>query len=142
MQHMSINAHIESISDQLCKAANGDFGFIVESHCDEEVIQKLTILLNFILSVADRSLKELSDEIDERKKLVAELFEIINGRVRDFVFKHDSVRVIQCALKYADQTQRRGIVDELKSDIRDLAESRYAKFLIAKMLQEIGRAHV
>lgn len=69
MQNTSINAHIESISDQLCKAANGDFGFIVESHCDEEVIQKLTILLNFILSVADRSLKELSDEIDERKKL-------------------------------------------------------------------------
>ena len=71
---------------------------------------------------------------DERKQLVAELFDIISGRVRDFVFKHDSVRVIQCALKYANQEQRRGIVQELKGDIRALAESRYAKFLIAKMV--------
>ncbi|KAH0390553.1 ARM repeat-containing protein, partial [Aureobasidium melanogenum] len=47
---------------------------------------------------------------DERKALVAELFEIITGRVRDFVFKHDSVRVIQCALKYANMQQRKQIV--------------------------------
>lgn len=73
---------------------------------------------------------------EERKELVAELFTIINGRVRDFVFKHDSVRVIQCALKYANREQRRMIVDELKGDIRTLMESRYGKFLIAKMVVE------
>ena len=71
---------------------------------------------------------------EERKQLVAELFDIITGRVRDFVFKHDSVRVIQCALKYANQEQRRGIVQELKGDVRELAESRYGKFLVAKMV--------
>jgi pumilio homology domain family member 6 len=73
---------------------------------------------------------------DERKQLVDELFTIINGRVRDFVFKHDSVRVIQCALKYANQEQRRMIVDELKEDIRPLVESKYGKFLVAKMVVE------
>ncbi|KAK5120514.1 hypothetical protein LTR85_006169 [Meristemomyces frigidus] len=73
---------------------------------------------------------------EERKELVAELFTIINGRVRDFVFKHDSVRVIQCALKYANREQRRMIVDELKGDIRTLMESRYGKFLVAKMVVE------
>nr|POE49309.1 pumilio likey domain family member 6 [Quercus suber] len=73
---------------------------------------------------------------EERKELVTELFSIINGRVRDFVFKHDSVRVIQCALKYANQEQRKMIVEELKSDIRPLAESRYGKFLVAKMVVE------
>ena len=74
--------------------------------------------------------------LDERKQLVAELFDIISGRVRDFVFKHDSVRVIQCALKYASQQQRRLIVRELKGDVRTLAESRYGKFLVAKMVAE------
>nr|POF08104.1 pumilio likey domain family member 6 [Quercus suber] len=78
---------------------------------------------------------------EERKELVTELFSIINGRVRDFVFKHDSVRVIQCALKYANQEQRKIIVEELKSDIRPLAESRYGKFLVAKMVVE-GDQHV
>lgn len=73
-------------------------------------------------------------QLEERKKLVAELFDIITGRVRDFVFKHDSVRVIQCALKYANREQRRLIVKELKGDVRELAESRYGKFLVAKMV--------
>lgn len=71
---------------------------------------------------------------EERKQLVAELFDIITGRVSDFVFKHDSVRVIQCALKYSNVTQRRNIAQELKGDIKTLAESRYGKFLVAKMI--------
>ncbi|KAK4551789.1 Pumilio y domain member 6 [Recurvomyces mirabilis] len=74
--------------------------------------------------------------LEERKQLTAELFEIITGRVREFVFKHDSVRVIQTALKYADRTQRRIIVEELKGDVRELVESRYGKFLVAKMVVE------
>ncbi|KIW13278.1 hypothetical protein PV08_08466 [Exophiala spinifera] len=70
----------------------------------------------------------------ERDQLVQELFEIISGRVKDFVFKHDAVRVIQCALKYATPAQRRQITQELKGHYRELAESKYAKFLIAKMV--------
>ncbi|KAM0722853.1 hypothetical protein Q7P37_001051 [Cladosporium fusiforme] len=73
---------------------------------------------------------------EERKELVSELFAIINGRVRDFVFKHDSVRVIQCALKYANMEQRKNITRELQGDLRSLAESRYGKFLVAKMVVE------
>lgn len=71
---------------------------------------------------------------DERKELVAELYGIITGRVKDFVFKHDSVRVIQTALKYANPKQRRQIAQELQGEYRALAESRYAKFLIAKLV--------
>lgn len=73
---------------------------------------------------------------DERKQLVTELYEIVTGRVKEFVFKHDSVRVIQCALKYANLEQRKMIARELKGEYRSLAESRYAKFLIGKMLVE------
>lgn len=73
---------------------------------------------------------------EERKELVNELFTIINGRVRDSVFKHDSVRVIQCALKYANIEQRKNITKELQGDLRTLAESRYGKFLVAKMVVE------
>jgi pumilio family protein 6 len=66
--------------------------------------------------------------------LVAELFEIITGRVKDFVLKHDSVRVIQTAIKYANLEQKRMIAKELAGTYRQLAESRYAKFLIGKLL--------
>lgn len=71
---------------------------------------------------------------EERKQLVDELFQIITGRVKDFVFKHDSVRVVQCALKYATPTQKAQIAEELRGSYRELAESRYAKFLIAKLI--------
>ena len=71
---------------------------------------------------------------DERKQLVAELFGIITGHIKDFVFKHDSVRVVQTALKYANIDQRKMIASELKGEYRHLAESRYAKFLIGKLL--------
>ena len=71
---------------------------------------------------------------DERKALVAELFGIITGKVKDFVFKHDSVRVIQTAIKYAQPAQRRQIAKELQGEYCALAESRYAKFLIAKLM--------
>ena len=72
--------------------------------------------------------------IDERKQLVKELFDIITGHIKDFVFKHDSVRVVQTALKYSNLDQRRIIATELRGEYRSLAESRYAKFLVGKLL--------
>lgn len=76
---------------------------------------------------------------EERRELVTELFEIIDGRVRDFVFKHDSVRPIQCAVKYSRPEQLKKIVQELQGDVRDLVESRYGKFLVAKMVVQGDR---
>ncbi|KAF2735478.1 ARM repeat-containing protein [Polyplosphaeria fusca] len=75
-------------------------------------------------------------EKETRKKLVEELFEIVTGRVKDFVFKHDSARVIQCALKYATPDQRRMIARELQGEYRTLAEGKYSKHLVAKLLEK------
>jgi pumilio family protein 6 len=75
-------------------------------------------------------------EKEERDKLVTELFGIISGRVKDFVFKHDSVRVVQCAVKYANRTQKQQIATELKGSFKELAESKYGKFLLAKLIIE------
>ncbi|KAK3334724.1 armadillo-type protein [Neurospora tetraspora] len=71
---------------------------------------------------------------EERQQLVEELFTIITGRVKDFVLKHDAVRAVQTAVKYATPAQRRQIAKELQGTYAQLAESRYAKFLIGKLL--------
>lgn len=71
---------------------------------------------------------------EERQTLVDELFTIITGRVKDFVLKHDAVRAVQTAIKYSTPEQRRQIARELKGTYIQLAESRYAKFLIGKLL--------
>jgi len=73
---------------------------------------------------------------DERNALVTELFDIVIGNVKDFVFKHDSVRVVQCAVKYANVEQKKEIAKELQGSYKELAESRYAKFLVAKLMVE------
>lgn len=71
---------------------------------------------------------------DERQTLVKELFGIITGRCRDFVLKHDAVRAVQTAIKYSTPEQRKQIARELEGSYAQLAESRYAKFLIGKLL--------
>jgi pumilio family protein 6 len=71
---------------------------------------------------------------DERRQLVDELFSIIKGRMREFVLKHDTVRAVQTAIKYSTAAQRREIASELKGVYVQLAESRYAKFLIGKLM--------
>lgn len=71
---------------------------------------------------------------EERQQLVAELFTIITGRMKDFVLKHDAVRAVQTAIKYATPEQRRQIAHELEGSYSQLAESRYAKFMIGKLL--------
>lgn len=71
---------------------------------------------------------------DERQKLVDELFEIITGQIKDFVLKHDATRAIQTAIKYSTPAQRKQIARELQGAYVQLAESRYAKFLIGKLL--------
>ncbi|KAK4165841.1 armadillo-type protein [Cladorrhinum sp. PSN259] len=71
---------------------------------------------------------------EERQQLVDELFSIITGRIKDFVLKHDAVRAVQTAIKYSTPAQRKQIAKELQGAYAQLAESRYAKFLIGKLL--------
>ncbi|KAI1265057.1 armadillo-type protein [Xylariaceae sp. FL1019] len=73
---------------------------------------------------------------EERDKLVNELFEITTGRMKEFVLKHDAVRVVQTAIKYATVERKKMIARELKGTYSLLAESRYAKFLIGKLIVE------
>ncbi|KXX81708.1 Pumilio y domain family member 6 [Madurella mycetomatis] len=71
---------------------------------------------------------------EQRQQLVNELYSIITGRIKEFVLKHDAVRAVQTAIKYSTPAQRKQIAKELQGTYAQLAESRYAKFLIGKLL--------
>lgn len=66
--------------------------------------------------------------------MVQELYGIVSGRCRDFVLKHDAVRAVQTAIKYSSPQQRKEIARELEGSYAQLAEGRYAKFLIGKLM--------
>lgn len=137
--------HIKASNNPNAKGFKLD-GSSAEAHAKQRALAKERRAAKPHADVVQRS-KQLWERLrrkshvpkEERAELLSELFKIIDGRVRDFVFKHDSVRVVQCAIKYARPEQLKGIVRELKNDVRDLVESRYGKFLVAKMVMQGDR---
>ncbi|KAL5483404.1 PUF6 [Sanghuangporus weigelae] len=77
--------------------------------------------------------KNLSPE--ERKKHVGELMEIVRGKVQDVVFKHDASRIIQTLVKYGNQDMRDEVARELKGRYKDLAQNKYSKFIVTKLIR-------
>ncbi|ORX81049.1 ARM repeat-containing protein [Anaeromyces robustus] len=71
---------------------------------------------------------------DERKELMERLMNIIRGRVQEIIFKHDASRIIQCAVKYGNQSQRSEIAKELKGRYVELSKSVYGRFIISRVL--------
>ena len=63
----------------------------------------------------------------ERTKHINALMDIIRGKVKDIVFKHDASRIVQTVVKYGSQKDRNEIAEELKGKYRELAQSKYSK---------------
>ncbi|CDO74224.1 hypothetical protein BN946_scf184721.g3 [Trametes cinnabarina] len=72
---------------------------------------------------------------EERNKHIHELMDIIRGKVKDIVFKHDASRIAQTVVKWGGQKERNEIAEELKGKYRELAQSKYSKFLITKLIR-------
>ncbi|KAH9855555.1 ARM repeat-containing protein [Lenzites betulinus] len=72
---------------------------------------------------------------EERVKHIRELMDVIRGKVKDIVFKHDASRIVQTVVKWGGQKQRNEIAEELKGKYRELAQSKYSKFLITKLVR-------
>ncbi|KAG9094548.1 pumilio domain member 6 [Ceratobasidium sp. 370] len=71
----------------------------------------------------------------ERQKHVTELMGVLRGNVQDIVFKHDASRIVQTLVKYGGQKERDEVAAELKGQYRDLAQNKYGKFLVTKLIR-------
>ncbi len=63
---------IESIADQLCKTVDGNFDFRVKTDSTDPTIEKMLMLINFMLDSMDRSVHDLqfkSDQLQLQVKL-------------------------------------------------------------------------
>lgn len=84
MNDLTENAHceilrgqIEEISDQLCLAVKGDFSFTIHTQTTEQSVQKLSLLLNFVIDTARRALLEINQnyqEVHESKNSLEALY--------------------------------------------------------------------
>ncbi|KAJ3782680.1 armadillo-type protein [Lentinula aff. detonsa] len=71
----------------------------------------------------------------ERRIHITELMNVVRGKVKSIVFKHDASRIIQTLVKYGSKTEREEICEELKGSYADAAKNRYAKFLLLKLIR-------
>src|SRR5262249_36914531 len=99
---------VEQIADQLCLTVGGNFNHLVRVDGQDDTIEKLEMVVNFVLATASRSIEEvkqakalLEQQLDIRRKLEREnaylreeetraLGEIIG---RSPAMRHVSVRV-------------------------------------------------
>jgi pumilio family protein 6 len=47
---------------------------------------------------------------------------------------HDTCRVIECLVQYGNERHRTGVFEELKDNLVELSKSKYARFMIKKLL--------
>lgn len=53
--------------------------------------------------------------------------DIVTGKVKDIVLKHDASRIIQTIVRYGRQRERDEVAGELKGHYKELAQSKYSK---------------
>ncbi|TRM57377.1 armadillo-type protein [Schizophyllum amplum] len=71
----------------------------------------------------------------ERQKDVRELMGVIRGHVKEIAFKHDASRIVQTAVKYGSPADRNEIAGELAGSFRELAQNKYSRFLVTKLIR-------
>nr|CAG8434144.1 611_t:CDS:2 [Entrophospora candida] len=69
----------------------------------------------------------------EKKKHLEQLFELIQGKIPEILFKHDTSRIIQTCLKYGSKEQRTIIAKELEG--RFVEASKFAHDVILELYE-------
>lgn len=90
-----------------------------------------------LIATAKRSWEELRRgdlPAVKKKKICDDLMKLTNGKVKELSMVHDSSRVVQCVVQYGSDQQRTSIFEEVKNDICDLCKSKYAKFVVRKLI--------
>jgi tRNA-binding EMAP/Myf-like protein len=76
----------------------------------------------------------------ERQKHVRDLLDIVTGKVKDIVLKHDASRIIQTIVRYGGQKERDQVAGELKGHYKELAQSKYSKVSITAQVSSCSNS--
>ncbi|XP_048876032.1 pumilio homolog 3 isoform X2 [Brienomyrus brachyistius] len=71
---------------------------------------------------------------EKRCKLMSELQQLVNGKIKTIAFAHDSTRVLQCYIQFGSDEQRQEVFEELKDHMVELSKSKYARNIVKKFL--------
>lgn len=70
---------------------------------------------------------------EEVRQMVEELMDLIRGKVNEIALQHDASRVVQAALQFGTNDERKEVMEELcKASLFELAKNQYAHFVVLK----------
>ncbi|KAL3105761.1 hypothetical protein niasHT_026536 [Heterodera trifolii] len=72
---------------------------------------------------------------EKREQFVQELLNMCTGKLVKLVYSHSTCRVVQCLVALKKPKIREQIFDELSPEVLRMAKSKYANYLVAKMLK-------
>ncbi|KAL5022834.1 hypothetical protein ScPMuIL_001989 [Solemya velum] len=85
---------------------------------------------------------KLHDVADSKKhEMCSELLTMVKGNMKQYVFAHDTARVLQCLIQHGSLDQKDQVFDEIKDEICSLIKSTYGKFLVKKLLKYGTKQH-
>uniref|UniRef100_A0AAY4DGE8 PUM-HD domain-containing protein n=1 Tax=Denticeps clupeoides TaxID=299321 RepID=A0AAY4DGE8_9TELE len=80
------------------------------------------------------SLRRKDCNKEKRAELMKELHKMLRGKVKSIAFAHDSTRVLQCFIQFANEKQRQDVLEELKDHLVELSKSKYGRNIVKKFL--------
>ena len=74
----------------------------------------------------------------ERRELMDQLIPLIRGKAREIALQHDASRVVQAAIQFGTESERRDVLQELceqPGTFIELCKSQYAHFVVLKVVK-------
>lgn len=88
-------------------------------------------------------LREKSNTQEKIKELMEQTMTLIRGKVNEIALQHDASRVVQAAIQFGNEEQRRELLKEICAEsaagLAELAKIRYAHFCCLKFIKYCAR---
>jgi pumilio family protein 6 len=88
-------------------------------------------------------LRMKSNTVKDTKELMEKVMELIRGKVAEIALQHDASRVVQAAVQFGNEEQRRELLTEIcaseEASLVELAKIQYAHFCCLKFIKYCGR---
>jgi pumilio family protein 6 len=78
--------------------------------------------------------RRLDTPKDARAEAMKGLFELLGGKFKDLILKHEGSRVVQTCVKHGSPAERTQIALELKGAFFEVSKNKYGKHLVSKLL--------
>ncbi|VDP91189.1 unnamed protein product [Echinostoma caproni] len=78
---------------------------------------------------------------EKRFDLIANILTLAKSNLVDLCMAHDTARIIECAFQYGTEAQRWEIFGLLKSKLRLMSKSLYAKHIVHKLIKYGAKEH-